>query len=147
MDREERVKVQRMILGYHAHHLLYILYIGLGATIARIRAYTVSGEVHKADYVTKKIAITLGRRILLICGVTGLSEENGVVSYRWFHSHTGKNKDRYQIHDRDPYYRVVKNTLLMDVTSWDQGGKYTCFVKLKRDAPSISSALILAVEG
>ena len=79
--------------------------------------------------------------------MTGLSDENGVVSYRWFHSHTGKNEDRHEIQDRDPYYRVVKDTLLMDVTSWDQGGKYTCFVKLKTDAPSVSSAAVLTVEG
>ena len=136
-----------MTLGYHPHHLLYILYIGLGAAIARIRVYTVTGEVQYAHIINTKVAITLGRRILLTCGVTGLSEENGVVSYRWFHSHTGKNKDRYQIQDRQPYYRIVKDTLLMDVTSLDQGGKYTCFVKLKTDAPSISSAVILTVEG
>ena len=132
-------------MGYHPHHLLYILYIGLGAAIAR--AYTVTGEVHNAHIINTKVAITLGRRILLTCGVTGLSEENGVVSYRWFHSLTGKNEDRYEIYDRHPYYRVVKDTLLMDVTSWDQGGKYTCFVKLKTDAPSISSAAVLTVEG
>ena len=134
-----------MTLGYHPHHLLYILYIGLGAAIARIRAYTVTGEVEYAYNVNTKV--TQGRRILLTCEVTGLSDENGVVSYRWFHSLTGKNEDRYEIHDRDPYYRVVKDTLLMDVTSWDQGGKYTCFVKLKTDAPSISSAAVLTVEG
>ena len=138
-----------MTLGYHPHHLLYILYIGLGAAIARIRAYTVTGEVPHAHNVNTKVAITPGRRILLTCGVTGLSEENEVVSYRWFHSHTGdtSTKNRYEIHDRDPYYRVVKDTLLMDVTSWNQGGKYTCFVKLKTDAPSISSAAVLTVEG
>ena len=136
-----------MTLGYHPHHLLYILYIGLGAAIARIRAYTVTGEVHHAHNINTKVAITLGRRILLTCGVTGLSEENGVISYRWFHSHTGGTKDRYEIHDRHPYYRVAKDTLLIDVTSWDQGGKYTCFVKLKTDAPSIGSAAVLTVEG
>ena len=27
-----------------------------------------------------------------------------------------------------PYYRVVKDTLLVDVTSWDQGGRYYCNV-------------------
>ena len=136
-----------MTLGYHAHHLLYILYIGLGAAIARIRVYTVTGDVHYAHSINTKVVITQGRRLLLTCGVTGLSEENGVVSYRWFHSLTGKNEDRYQIQDRQPYYRVVKDTLLMDVTSLDQGGKYTCFVKLKTDAPSISSTVILTVEG
>ena len=135
-----------MTVGYHPHHLLYnILYIGLGAAIARIGAYTVTGEVDYAYNLNTKV--TQGRRILLTCEVTGLSDENGVVSYRWFHSHTGKNEDRYEIQDRDPYYRVVKDTLLMDVTSWDQGGKYTCFVKLKTDAPSISSAAVLTVEG
>ena len=78
-----------MTLGYHAHHLLYILYIGLGAAIARIRVYTVTGDVHYAHSINTKVVITQGRRILLTCGVTGLSEENGVVSYRWFHSLTG----------------------------------------------------------
>ena len=136
-----------MTLGYHPHHLLYKLYIGLGAAIARISAYTVSGEVHKAHSINTIVVIIQGRRILLTCGVTGHSEENGVVSYRWFHSLTGKNEDRYEIHERQPYYRVVKDTLLMDVTSLDQGGKYTCFVKLKTDAPSISSAVIITVEG
>ena len=136
-----------MTLGYHPHHLLYMLYIGMGAAKARITAYTVTGEVHDAHNVNTKV--TQGRRILLSCGVTGLSEENEVVSYRWFHSHTGdtSTKNRYEIHDRHPYYTVVKDTLLVDVTSWDQGGKYTCFVKLKTDAPSIGSAAILTVEG
>ena len=133
-----------MTLGYHPHHLLYI---GLGAAIARISAYTVTGEVHHAHNVNTKVVIIQGRRLLLTCGVIGLSEENGVVSYRWFHSLTSKNEDRYEIYDRHPYYRVVKDTLLMDVTSLDQGGKYTCFVKLKTDAPSISSAAVLTVEG
>ena len=134
-----------MTLGCHPHHLLCMLYTGLGAVNARIRAYTDTGEVHDAHNVNTKV--TQGRRILLTCGVTGLSDENGVVSYRWFHSLTGKNEDRYEIRDRHPYYRVVKDTLLIDVTSWDQGGKYTCFVKLKTDAPSISSAAVLIVEG
>ena len=62
--------------------------------------------------------VTQRRRKLLICGVTGLSEENEVVSYRWFHSHAGKNEDRYEIQDIYPYYRVVKDTQ-------NQGGKYT----------------------
>ena len=134
-----------MTLGYHPHHLLFMLYTGLGAVNARIRADTDTGEVHDAHNVNTKV--TQGRRILLTCGVTGLSDENGVVSYRWFHSLTGKNEDRYEIQDRHPYYRVVKDTLLIDVTSWDQGGKYTCFTKLKTDAPSVSSAAVLTVEG
>ena len=115
--------------------------------MVRIRAYTaVTGEVHNACYVNTKI--THGTRILLTCDVTGLSEENGVISYRWFRSHTGELiKDRYEIQDRDPYYRVVKDALLVDVTSLEQRGKYTCFVKLKTDAPSTSDAAILTVEG
>ena len=78
--------------------------------------------------------------------MTGLSEENGVVSYRWFHSQTGRNKDRYELQDRDPYYRVVKDDLLMDVTSLDQGGKYTCFVNFL-SSPQSSNTAIITVAG
>ena len=68
-----------------------------------------------------KTAITQGTKLLLTCDVTRLPHENSeVVSYRWFHSLTGDTQGRYQIHDRHPYYRVVNDTLLVDVTSLDQ---------------------------
>ena len=38
-------------------------------------------------------------------------------------------RGRHEIQAGDPYYRVVKDTLLIHFTSLDQGGKYTCFVK------------------
>ena len=81
------------LVSIHTTCCIYCIIIGLGAAMVRIRADTVTGEVHHAYNVNTKV--TQGRRNLLTCGVTGLSEENEVVSYRWFHSHTGRNKDRY----------------------------------------------------
>ena len=112
----------------------------------RIRAYNATGEVDIRLYYAK-VAITLGTRYLLTCDITGLSEGIDVVRYRWFHSLTGYSQDRYRIQDRDPYYRVVKDTLLVDVTSLDQGGKYTCFVSFSNVARSSSHSAILTVEG
>ena len=83
-----------------------------------------TGEVDNAYDHTKEVAIAQGTRLLLTCDVIGLHENNEVVSYRWYHSFTGDTQNRYQIQDRDPYYRVVKDTLLVDVTSTDQGGRY-----------------------
>ena len=37
---------------------------------------------------------------------------------------------RYEL--ETPYYRVVKDTLLIHFTSLDQGGKYTCFCELQQ---------------
>ena len=110
----------------------------------RIRAYNATGEVDiRLDYAK----VAKGTRYLLTCDVTGLAQGNEVVSYRWFHSLTGDTQGRYQIQDRHPYYRVVKGTLLVDVTSLDQGGKYTCFVRFSNFARSSSRSAILTVEG
>ena len=128
-----------MTVGYHLHHLLHT-YVGLGAATVRIRAYRATGEVHIQTF-------TLGGRLLLTCDVIGIPEGIEVVNYRWFHSLTGENKDRYQIQDRDPYYRVAKDTLLVDVTSLDQGGKYTCFVSFSNAPQSSASTAIITVEG
>ena len=96
---------------------------GVGAVTVKITAYDATGkQLDRGDN------FTLGTRVLLICDVTELQGDE-VFSYRWYHSHTGSTQGRYQIHDRDPYYKVVDDTLLVDVMSWDQGGKYTCFVK------------------
>ena len=54
---------------------------------------------------------------------------------------------RYQTQDRDPYYSVVKDTLLVDVTSLDQRGKYTCFVSFSNAPQSSGSTAIITVEG
>ena len=106
----------------------------------RIRAYRATGEVGIQTF-------TQGTRLLLTCDVTGLPENSEVVSYRWFHSLTGENKDRYQIQDRVPYYRVAKDILLIDVTSLDQGGKYTCFVSFSNAPQSSDSTAIITVDG
>ena len=106
-----------------------------------IKTYSATGELD-----TRKDAFTLGTRVILTCDVTGPPEDSEVVSYRWFHSLTGDTQGRYQIRDRDPYYRVVKDTLLMDVTSQDQRGKYICFVTFT-NLPQSSSTTIITVEG
>ena len=125
---------------------IYII-IGLGAATVRIRAYRATREVKIQYTFNQKIAFTQGTR-LLTSNVIGLSEGNEVVSYRWFHSLTGETQGRYQIRDRDPYYRVVKDTLLIDVTSLGQGEKYTCFVGFTNNAPESSgSTAIITVEG
>ena len=134
-----------MTLVYHPHHLLHI---GLEAATVRIRAYRPTGEVDIKPYTQNtKVEFTLGTRLLLTCEVTGLPEGSEVVNYQWFHSLTGDTRIRYQILDRDPYYRVVKDTLLMDVTSRDQGGKYTCFVSFSNAPTSSGSTAIITVEG
>ena len=94
---------------------------GVAAVRVTITAYTATGELD-----TTRDPFTLGTRILLTCDVTGLPEDSEVVSYRWFHNCTGHPNALCEIQDRDPYYRVVKDTLLVDVTSLDQGGRYYC---------------------
>ena len=72
--------------------------------------------------------MTLGTRVLLTCDVTGLPEDNETLSYKWYHNCTGLPNSRCEIEDHKPYYRVVKDTLLVDVTSLNQGGRYHCAV-------------------
>ncbi len=128
-----------MTLGCHLHHLLYT-YVGLEAVSVRIRAYRATGEVGIQTF-------TQGTRLLLTCDMTGLAEGNEEASYRWFHSLTGDTQGRYQIQDRHPYYRVVQDTLLIDVTSLDQGGKYTCFVGFTNMPQSIGITGIITIAG
>ena len=108
----------------------------------KIRAYNAIGELN-----IRRPVFTLGTRVLLTCDVTGLHEDSEVKRYRWFHSPTGGNQNRYQIQDRDPYYRVVKDTLLVDVTSLDQGGRYYCFVTFSNAPQSGGSTAIITVAG
>ena len=58
--------------------------------------------------------------------MTGLPEDSEVGNYKWYHNCPVNPNSRCEIQDRDPYYRVVKDTLLVDVTSLDQGGRYYC---------------------
>ena len=91
------------------------------------------------DTENTKELFTLGTRVLFTCNVTGLSEGNEVVSYRWFRNCTGGANGRCQIRDEDPYYKVVKNNLLVDVASWDQEGRYSCSVRF--NATPVSTTL------
>ena len=88
-----------------------------------IRAYNATGELD-----IRRDPFTLGTRVLLTCDVTGLPEDSEVASYRWFHNCSELRNSRCEIQDRDPYYRVVNNTVLVDVTSLNQGGRYYCTV-------------------
>ena len=108
---------------------------GVAAVTVRIRAYNTTGELYIGNNVLQeRDDFTLGTRVLLTCDVTELPESSEVVSYSWYHSCTGGTQGRCQMRDRDPYYRVVNDTLLVDVTSWDQGGRYYCFVYLRQGA-------------
>ena len=117
----------------------------------RIRAYRATGEVDIKPYnFNTKVAIAQGTRLLLTCDVTGLPENSEVDRYRWFYSLTGDSQGtegRYQIRAGDPYYRVVKDTILIHFTSLDQGGKYTCFVSFSNAPQSSSSTAIITVAG
>ena len=106
----------------------------------QIRAYNATGELNR-----RSDPFTLGTRVLLICDVTGLPEGNVVVSYRWYHKCTGTPHRRCEIRDGDPYYRVVCDTLLVDITSQDQGGRYSCAVHyLQKTERAITRELSVA---
>ena len=109
----------------------------------RIRAYNATGNIIPEH----RDAFTLGTRVLLTCDVTELPESSEVVSYSWYHSCTGGTQGRCQIRDRDPYYRVVNDTLLVDVISQDQGGRYYCFVKFSNIPQSSRFTSNIAVAG
>ena len=96
----------------------------VAAVKVMIRAYNATGELE-----IRNDTLTLGTRVLLTCNVTGLPEGSEVLSYRWHHKCTRTPHGGCEIRDGDPYYRVVSDTLLVDVTSWDQGGRYSCSVQ------------------
>ena len=108
----------------------------------RIRAYNANGEIS-----TTRDPLILGTRIFLACDVTGLPEGSEVNRYRWFRNYTGGTQGRCEIHDPVPYYRAVKGTLLVDVTSCDQGGKYTCLVRLSNSSPWSTGTTHITVLG
>ena len=101
---------------------------GVAAVTVKIRAYNATGELD-----IRRDSFTLGTRVLLTCDVAGLPEGSEVGNYKWYHNCTehlnrmaGRPDSRCEIPDREPYYRVLKDTLLVDVTSFDQGGRYHC---------------------
>ena len=115
--------------------------IGIAAVTVKIRVYNATGELD-----IRRDPFTLGTRVLLTCDVTGLREGSEALSYRWYHNCTGRPDRPCAIRDGDHYYRVVKDTLSVDVTSLDQGGRYYC----NADSLPVSKAAItreLAVAG
>ena len=99
---------------------------GQATVTVTIRAHNSTGEV---NIVPKNqnggIAFTLGTRVLLTCDMTGLPEGSEVLSYKWYHK---CQFERCEIQEGDPYYRVVADTLLVDVTSENNVGRYHCIV-------------------
>ena len=91
---------------------------GVAAVTVRIKAYNATGELN-----IRRDPFSLGTRVLLTCNVTGRPEGTEVDDrYRWFRSCAGGHQGRCEIHNPVPYYRVVKDTVLVDVVSWEQGG-------------------------
>ena len=103
--------------------VIFTHFTGEAVATVMIRAYNVTGELD-----IRRDSFTLGTRVLLTCDVTGLSEGNEALSYRWYHKCSGVPNSRCEIRDGNPYYRVASDALLVDVTSWDQGGRYYCTV-------------------
>ena len=119
---------------------MYVHLTGVAAVTVRIRAHSATGELD-----TTRDPFTLGTRVLLTCHVTALGSE--VASYRWFHSCTGGSHGWCEIRKGDPYHRVANETLLVDVTSLDHGGKYYCFVSFSNAPQSSASTAIITVAG
>ena len=113
--------------------------------MVKIRAYNASGKLYTESGRTISIAsFTLGTRVLLACNVTGLPEGSGVISYKWYHNCTGP---MCQIQEGTPYLSVVDDTLLVDVTSHDMGGRYYCEVEYgneQRKTKSTSTVINVA---
>ena len=111
-----------------------------------ISAYNATRQLDIRD-TPGRDAFTLGARVLLTCDVTGITEGNEVVSYRWFRNCTGGPNRGCEIRDKDPYYRVVNDTLLVDSTNWEQGGKYSCFVMFSTSPLSSVATPSITVAG
>ena len=115
---------------------------GVADVTVSIMAYNATRELD-----IKKYPFTLGTRVLLTCDVTGLPKGSEVVNYTWFHNCTGLPKNsRCEIQDGNAYYRVVKGTLLVDVTSLGQGGRYYCTVQHQQET-QVTVTRELAVAG
>ena len=102
---------------------------GQATVTVEIKAYNSSGEMNiMTTNQIRHVMFTLGTRALLTCDVTGLPEGSEVLSYRWYHKCTDVPNSSCEIRDGDPYYRVVNDTLLADVTSENNVGRYHCHV-------------------
>ena len=106
--------------------ILFTCLTGQTTVTVTIRAYNAMGEVNiMTNNQILVVAFPLGTRILLTCDVTGLPEDSEVLSYKWYHNCA---YERCEIREGDPYYRVVADTLLVDVTSENNVGIYNCHV-------------------
>ena len=85
-----------------------------------IRVYNVTSKME----ITRQ-PLTLGTRVLLTCNVTGLPNGSEAHSYGWYHNCTGHRDNSCEIQNGQSY-SVMNDTLLMNVTSWNQGGRYSC---------------------
>ena len=107
-------------------------FTGVAAVTVSISAYSATGELD-----IRRDPMIRGTRVLLTCDVTGLPEDSEALSYRWFHNCKGHPTARCEIQDGDSYYRVVKDTLLVDITSLDQGGRYYCTVQHQQETQMV----------
>ena len=106
--------------------ILFTCLTGQATVAVTIRAHNATGEVNiMTNNQIREVAFTLGTRVLLTCDVTGLPEGSEVLSYKWYHNCA---YEMCKIQDGDPYYRVVADTLLVDVTSENNVGIYLCNV-------------------
>ena len=90
--------------------------------MVKIRAYNASGKLYtESERIISIASFTLGTRVLLTCDVTGLPEGSEVISYKWYQC-PQMGCVVQEIQEGTPYYRVVADTLLVDVTSMIWGG-------------------------
>ena len=113
--------------------------------MVKIRAYNASGKLYTESGRTISIAsFTLGTRVLLTCDVTGLPKGSEVISYKWYHNCT---QVRCKIQDGTAYLRAVDDTLLVDVTSHDLGGRYYCDAEYGNEQRMIGFTSAISVTG
>ena len=111
-----------------------------------IRAYNASGALYTESGGTIRIAsLTVGTRVLLTCDVTELPEGREVIRYKWYHNCTG---EMCAIQEETPYYRALNDTVLVDVTSHDVGGRYYCEVEYGNEQRKrTSTSAVISVAG
>ena len=114
--------------------------------MVKIRAYNASGKLYTESGRTIRIAsFTLGTRVLLTCDVAGLPEGSEVIRYKWYHNCS--QQVRCEIQEGTPYYRAVADTLLVDVTSHNFGGRYYCDAEYGNEQSMIGFTSAISVTG
>ena len=121
---------------------------GEAAVMVKIRAYNASGELYtESGRIIRIGSFTLGTRVLLTCNVTGLPEGSEVISYKWHHRCPQMECMIQEVQEGTPYYRVVNDTLLVDVTSQDMGGRYYCDAEYGNEQSRIGFTSGITVTG